>query len=37
VSANAPDASSLRGIEADFERAWHEGRVTLRQTPGPGA
>lgn len=37
VSANAPDASALRGIEGDFERAWHEGRVTLRQTPGPGA
>lgn len=37
VSANAPDAASLRGIEGDFERAWHEGRVTLRQTPGPGA
>jgi diguanylate cyclase (GGDEF)-like protein len=36
VSANAPDAVALRGIEGDFERAWHEGRVTLRQTPGPG-
>jgi len=36
VSANAPDAAALRGIEGDFERAWHEGRVTLRQTAGPG-
>jgi diguanylate cyclase (GGDEF)-like protein len=37
VSANAPDAASLRAIEGDFERAWHEERVTLRQTAGPGA
>jgi diguanylate cyclase (GGDEF)-like protein len=35
VSASASDAQSLRAIEGDFERAWHEGRVTLRQTPGP--
>lgn len=37
VSANAPDAATLRAIEGDFERAWHEERVTLRQTVGPGA
>jgi diguanylate cyclase (GGDEF)-like protein len=37
VSASARDAQSLRAIEGDFERAWQEGRVTLRQTPGPGA
>ncbi|HUG22989.1 GGDEF domain-containing protein [Piscinibacter sp.] len=37
VSASACDAQSLRAIEGDFERAWQEGRVTLRQTPGPGA
>jgi diguanylate cyclase (GGDEF)-like protein len=37
VSANAPDAAALRGIEGDFERAWHEEQVTLRQTAGPGA
>jgi len=37
VSASASDAQSLRAIERDFERAWHEGRVSLRQTPGPGA
>jgi diguanylate cyclase (GGDEF)-like protein len=36
VSASAQDAAALRAIEEDFERAWHEGRVTLRQTPGPG-
>jgi len=37
ASASASDAQSLRVIESDFDRAWHEGRVTLRQTPGPGA
>ncbi len=37
VSAAAADGAALRVIEGDFERAWHEGRVTLRQTPGPGA
>jgi len=37
ASASASDAQSLRAIESDFDRAWHEGRVTLRQTPGPGA
>lgn len=36
VSASAPDLQSLREIEGDFERAWHEGRVALRQTAGPG-
>lgn len=36
VSASAPDLASLRAIENDFERAWHEGRVSLRQTAGPG-
>jgi diguanylate cyclase (GGDEF)-like protein len=35
VSASAPDAQALRAIEEDFERNWQEGRVTLRQTPGP--
>jgi diguanylate cyclase (GGDEF)-like protein len=37
VSASASDTQSLRAIESDFDRAWHEGRVTLRSTPGPGA
>jgi PleD family two-component response regulator len=35
VSASAQDPAALRAIEGDFERAGHEGRVTLRQTPGP--
>jgi len=35
VAASAGDAQSLHAIEADFDRSWHEGRVTLRQTPGP--
>jgi predicted signal transduction protein with EAL and GGDEF domain len=30
------DDASLRQIEADFEQAWHEGRITLLRTPGPG-
>ncbi len=37
VSASASDGATLRAIEADFERAWREGRVTLRHTAGPGA
>ncbi len=32
-TANTPEA--LREIEGDFDRAWHQGRVTLLQTPGP--
>jgi diguanylate cyclase (GGDEF)-like protein len=36
ASASASDAQSLRAIESDFERAWHEGRVSLRHTTGPG-
>lgn len=35
VAAQAEDSSALRRIEADFDRAWHEGRVTLRVAPGP--
>ena len=35
VSTTASTAQALRSIEADFDRAWHEGRVTLAQTPGP--
>ena len=37
ASASACDGPTLRAIEGDFERAWHEGRVTLRQTAGPGS
>ena len=36
VSATAPTGTALREIESDFDRAWHEGRVTLVQTPGAG-
>jgi len=35
VSTTASSAEALREIEADFDRAWHAGRVTLLQTPGP--
>jgi diguanylate cyclase (GGDEF)-like protein len=35
VSAIAADAATLRAIEADFDQNWHDGRVTLLQTPGP--
>lgn len=35
ASSTASSAEALRDIEADFDRAWHEGRVTLLQTPGP--
>ncbi len=35
VAAQADAAPELRRIEADFDRAWHEGRVTLKVAPGP--
>ena len=35
VAADAPAEPALRQIEADFERAWSEGRVTLKIAPGP--
>jgi diguanylate cyclase (GGDEF)-like protein len=35
ASSTASMPEALRSIEADFDRAWHEGRVTLLQTPGP--
>ena len=35
ASSTAATPETLRSIEADFDRAWHEGRVTLLQTPGP--
>jgi diguanylate cyclase (GGDEF)-like protein len=37
VAAQAPEAPELRRIEADFDRAWHEGRVTLKVATGPVA
>jgi len=33
----ASGADELRSVEADFERAWSEGRITLTVTPGPSA
>ena len=35
TSSSAATAQALRDVEADFDRAWHEGRVTLLQTHGP--
>ena len=35
VAAQAQSAPELRQIEGDFDRAWHEGRVTLKVAPGP--
>jgi len=37
ASAVTPDAAALRAIERDFERAWRDGQVSLRQTSGPGS
>jgi predicted signal transduction protein with EAL and GGDEF domain len=37
TSTTARDHEALRDVEADFERAWNEGRVTLTQTEGPQA
>ena len=35
TSSTAATAEALREIEADFDRAWHAGKVTLVQTLGP--
>jgi len=35
VAADASAEPALKNIEADFERAWQEGRVTLKIAPGP--
>ena len=37
VAADASAEPALKHIEADFERAWQEGRVTLKIAPGPRA
>jgi predicted signal transduction protein with EAL and GGDEF domain len=37
VAARAQSPPELRHIEGDFDRAWHEGRVTLKVAPGPMA
>ena len=35
TSTSASTRAALRDVEADFDRAWHEGRVTLLQSLGP--
>jgi diguanylate cyclase (GGDEF)-like protein len=35
ASALADDAQALRGVESDFDQAWHGGLVTLLHTAGP--
>ncbi len=37
VDVQAADADALRAVEADFERAWSEGRLRLRIDRGPAA
>ena len=39
IDVQAADAQGLRALEADFERAWSEGRMRLRvdRGPAPGA
>ena len=36
TATTAMTLGALRDIEADFEQARRDGRVTLTQTPGPG-
>lgn len=35
AAVHAHDDDALRGIEADVEQAWRDGRVTLQRCPGP--
>jgi diguanylate cyclase (GGDEF)-like protein len=35
TSSTASTREALHDLEADFDRAWHDGRVTLRQSAGP--
>jgi len=35
VAASARSPPELRHIESDLDRAWHEGRATLKVAPGP--
>ena len=37
ASTTAATPAELAAVEADFDRAWHEGRVTLLQRTGPAA
>ena len=35
VAAQADDDTALRALEANFDHAWHEGRLTLQRSLGP--
>jgi diguanylate cyclase (GGDEF)-like protein len=35
VSSTAATAEALRDVQANFDTAWHDGRITLLQTVGP--
>jgi diguanylate cyclase (GGDEF)-like protein len=35
TAARADEDAALQLIEADFEQAWNDGRITLLRTPGP--
>jgi hypothetical protein len=35
ASIVAADDAGLRAAESDFDRAWHEGRLTLQRSLGP--
>lgn len=37
LASAAKDDAELRFVEADFDRAWHEGRLTLQRSLGPTA
>jgi diguanylate cyclase (GGDEF)-like protein len=37
MAARVGDDEGLRATEADFDRAWHEGRLTLQRSLGPAA
>jgi diguanylate cyclase (GGDEF)-like protein len=37
TAARADEDAALQRIEADFEQAWNDGRITLLRTPGPAA
>ena len=37
TAARADEDAALRQIEADFDQAWQDGRITLQRTAGPAA
>ncbi len=37
TAAKVDEDAALRRVEADFEQAWNDGRITLLRTPGPAA